>query len=381
MRVQVKPELLRWARERAGLCPEAHAARFPRLDAWLSGAAQPTMKELEALAKATNTPFGYLFLDKPPVEIDPLPDLRTHRSDVRRRPSPNLLDTIYLCQERQEWFRTWAARTGEEPVRFVGGLSPEAGVEITARTMGDVLGFDAHGRETMRTWAAARRHLARGADGQGVLVMSSATVPGDPTRRLDRVEFGSFAIADPLAPLVFINGNQPKADQMFVLAFELAKLWLGRSGLSDVNLQYRPDDDVDIWCFQVAAELLLPLEIVRAEYDPRAALGEQVQGLARRYKVTPLVALRRIFDLRRMHHLDFWMEYGIQARRLRARRDADDRDRGRKLAAQVGPRFARLLLAAALLVFVLVHHQKPCVKVSNEQDFFDQVLHNHIHIL
>lgn len=37
MRVEVRPELLRWARERSGLDMAAFGRRFPHLDAWERG--------------------------------------------------------------------------------------------------------------------------------------------------------------------------------------------------------------------------------------------------------------------------------------------------------------------------------------------------------
>ena len=76
-RVQVNPVLLRWARERGGLSVDALAARFPKVGAWESGEARPTLKQLERFAKATFTPIGFLFLEKPPVERVPIPDFRT----------------------------------------------------------------------------------------------------------------------------------------------------------------------------------------------------------------------------------------------------------------------------------------------------------------
>ena len=87
-RVQVNPVLLRWTRERAGLSVDALAARFPRVGAWESGEARPTLKQLERFAKATFTPIGFLFLEKPPVERVPIPDFRTVAGAAPVRPSP-----------------------------------------------------------------------------------------------------------------------------------------------------------------------------------------------------------------------------------------------------------------------------------------------------
>jgi transcriptional regulator with XRE-family HTH domain len=74
MRVEIKPELLRWARERSGLDPAVLAHRFPQLDTWERRESSPTLKQLESFAKATHTSVGYLFLQEPPVERVPIPD-------------------------------------------------------------------------------------------------------------------------------------------------------------------------------------------------------------------------------------------------------------------------------------------------------------------
>ena len=111
MRVEVKPELLRWACERAGFDRADLQHKFPHLAAWEEGTAQPTLKQVEAFAKATYTPVGYLFLQKPPAEKVPTPDFRAMDNQRVGQPSPDLLDTIYVCQQRQEWFRNYARST------------------------------------------------------------------------------------------------------------------------------------------------------------------------------------------------------------------------------------------------------------------------------
>ena len=60
VRVEVKPTLLRWARDRAGLQLGQLARRFPRLSHWESGDVHPTRKQLERFAKATHAPLEHL---------------------------------------------------------------------------------------------------------------------------------------------------------------------------------------------------------------------------------------------------------------------------------------------------------------------------------
>ena len=54
----------------------------------------------QRVAKATHAPVGFFFLAEPPVERVPIPDFRTVANIYMDRPSPDLLDTVYLCQQR-----------------------------------------------------------------------------------------------------------------------------------------------------------------------------------------------------------------------------------------------------------------------------------------
>ena len=101
-------------------------------------------------------------------------------------------------------------------------------------------------------------------------------------RKLDPREFRGFALADDLAPLVFIHGADTKAAQMFTLAHELAHIRLGLSAVCDARASRMPEHEVERWCNRVAAELLAPLAVVRAEYEPSNPLGEEIDRLARR---------------------------------------------------------------------------------------------------
>ena len=110
---------------------------------------------------------------------------------------------------------------------------------------------------------------------------------------------------------------------MFTLAHELAHIWLGQSAVSDAQAIYVPDEAVERWCNLVAAELLVPLEAMRREYDRKAGLWDQVEGLARRFKVSTLVILRRIHDAGGLSREEFWQAYMAEIARLASfRREA-----------------------------------------------------------
>ncbi|HHJ13587.1 MAG TPA: ImmA/IrrE family metallo-endopeptidase [Gammaproteobacteria bacterium] len=349
-RVAVNPELLHWALERSGLSDDALKKRFRKIDAWLAGEVQPTLKQLEAFASATHTPIGYLFLPEPPEEMVPIPDFRTMAQAQVTRPSPDLLDTIYVCQQRQEWYRNHLVLHHEEPLAFVGSASLEDDVTARAAEIRQVIGFDLAERRQLPSWNEALRRFIAQVEASGVLVMVSGIVGSNTRRKLDPEEFRGFALADDLAPLIFINGADTKAAQMFTLAHELAHIWLGQSGVSDPQAVVVADEKTERWCNAVAAELLAPLEAVRNAYQPEAGLPAEMQRLARVFKVSTLVILRRLFDLGAIDKQTLWDTYQEELSRLRKldRGGAGGGDFYRTLGARVSKRFARALVASTL---------------------------------
>ncbi|HUP60403.1 MAG TPA: ImmA/IrrE family metallo-endopeptidase [Thermoanaerobaculia bacterium] len=348
MRVEIKPELLRWAAERSRIEPDALAGRFPKLDAWQAGEVQPTLKQLEDFARATHTPIGYFFLPEPPVERVPIPDFRTVGGARLQRPSPDLLDTIHLCQQRQEWYREFARTIGERPLAFAGAAAVTSDVIDAAERIRHSLGFDLEERRRMPTWTDALRRFIELADNAGVMVMVSGVVGSNNRRKLDSDEFRGFALADPLAPLVFINGSDTKAAQMFTLAHELAHIWLGQSAVSDARPVEIDGNAVERWCNQVAAELLVPLAVLRDEYDPGADLRTETDRLARRFKVSTLVILRRMHDAGGLTRPQFRASYDAEVTRLLALPTGSGGNFYLTLGARASKRFSRALVVSTL---------------------------------
>lgn len=318
IRVPVKPVLLAWARERSGISGEVLADKFPKLIEWERGEVQPTLVQLERFAKTTHTPFGFLLLQTPPDESVPISDFRTFPDQVVSRPSPDLLDTVYLCQQRQEWYRDFARVNQEQPVEFVGTLTTSTAVQGAAATISETLGFDLVHRGEYATWTAALSGLCERAEDAGVLVMINGVVGSNSHRKLDPQEFRGFALVDSLAPVVFINGADTKAAQIFTLAHELAHIWLGQSALDDATVGVLDGDEIERWCNQVAAEILVPLDAVRGQFDPGGNLTAELDRLARVFKVSTLVVLRRVHDIGWLSWEQYRTEYRRELQRVLA---------------------------------------------------------------
>lgn len=347
LRVEIKPELINWAIERSGVDSLVLYKRFSRLDDWLSGTIKPTLKQVEAFAKATRTPVGFLFLHAPPEEQIPIPDFRTIANREVSRPSANLLDTIYICQQRQEWYRGYARSNGLQALDFVGSVDQRASIEGVAQSIRDRLNFDLESRRTMRTWEDALRRFIADADTVGIMVMSSGIVLNNTHRKLNPKEFRGFALTDKLAPLVFINGADTKSAQMFTLAHELAHLWLGESALSSADIGGNEEQNIERWCNSVAAEVLVPINVFTKELR-NEELSDALNRLARLFKVSTLVILRRMRDAHYLSSNEYKVAYDAELARLLSLSTGAGGNFYLSQPNKLSKRFARALVVSTL---------------------------------
>ncbi|MFE3497158.1 ImmA/IrrE family metallo-endopeptidase [Streptomyces sp. NPDC059175] len=272
---------------------------------------------MENFANATHTPIGLLFLPNPPDEPVPIPDMRTMGNRSITRPSVDLLDTIYSCQSRQDWYRDYARTHGYPDVAFVGTARVSDNPQGVAARMRSALSFEIQDRAPFASWKEALRGLIDRIENTGVLVMVNGIVGVDTHRKLNPQEFRGFALADKIAPLIFVNGADTKAAQIFTMVHELAHVILGESALSDAALAKQADNDAELWCNRVAAEVLVPLADLRQEYrgDPTTA---ELSRLARRYRVSSLVVLKRIYDAGFLLWDDYQQRYAAELSRIMA---------------------------------------------------------------
>jgi Zn-dependent peptidase ImmA (M78 family) len=346
-KVAVKYDLITWARERSGLRTEALVKKFPKFRQWERGEAQPTLRQLEALAKTTSTPLGYSFLPEPPEDRLPIPDFRTLPGTQQRRPSPNLLETIQTMQQRQGWMRDFLIEQGQEALAFVGSVSLQGDANDVAARIRAALSLENDWARREANWTEALKTLRETAENAGILVVINGVVGNSTRRKLDLNEFQGFILSDEYAPLIFINGSDFKAAQMFTLAHELAHLWLGRGGVVSLENMQPANNEVELFCNRVAAEFLVPATELRALWRDAQEAEEPLQFLARHFKVSPIVAARRALDLQlmsRREFFDFYREYKEDERRQR--RTSSGGDFYATQGTRIGERFASAVIRA-----------------------------------
>jgi Zn-dependent peptidase ImmA (M78 family) len=350
-RVAVKPELLRWACERTGFDVLDLAPRFPQLPKWERGEKRPTLKQLEAFAKATHTPFGFLFLPEPPEEPLPIPDFRTVRDARLRRPSPDLLDTIYAMQRRQDWLREERIEDEADPLEFVGNARLTDDPTAVGQEMRRAVGLDDGWAREVPTWQAAVLELRSRIEDLGVMAVINGVVGNNTHRKLDVEEFRGFALTDRYAPLIFVNGADAKSAQMFTLAHELAHVWLGREGegISGFEGLFPGDSGIERFCDQAAAEFLVPARELKDQWPAVAKSPDPFERLARHFKVSPIVAGRRAMDLRLVNREAFFEFYEAYVQRERRQAKAvGGGDFYNNQNTRVGKSFATSVIRAAM---------------------------------
>lgn len=351
MFITLQPSLLSWARQRAGLQADALAKKMgvkvDSVQAWES-TGRLRMSQVEKLAHVTHTPVGYLYLDTPPVERLPIPDFRTVGDALLNRPSPDLLETVEVMQRRQAWMRETLQDEGHEPLTFVGRFRPDAAITEVAADMRATLDLAGGWAESVSTWTEALTKLRQHTEDLGVLIVINGVVGNNTRRKLNVGEFRGFALCDQYAPFIFINGSDAKSAQMFTLAHELAHLWLGQDGVSNLSDLQPGPAEIERTCNAVAAEFLIPALELRACWNEAERAQDPFKHLARRFKVSPVVAARRALDLglvQRDEFFSFHRHYIAEERRKEDAREGGGNFWNTQ-GVRVGQRFGSAVIRA-----------------------------------
>lgn len=292
----ITPNVLKWARESAQMTEETAAAKvsvpIDKLKDWEAGTSQPTIRQAQTLAKAYKRPFALFFLPDIPRDFQPLQDFRKSESKALTTSSIFIIREI---QQKQAWISDVNSENNEEKLSFVGRFTIDNNPQKVAQDILSTLKINPASYKSenpIKEWIDA-------AETNGIFISRTSFIH---TRlKLDSEELQGFAIADPYAPFVFINSDNWNAPQLFTLVHELAHIWIAETGISnEVEPELKQKDKlhpVELFCNEVAANALMPKEIVLSFDTASFQSSKEVFKAARQLGVSSFALLVRALNL------------------------------------------------------------------------------------
>ena len=300
----IRPEMLRWAIQRAGSDEEKAVKAVPALAGWLSGEKKPTVIQLQQFADRFHVPFGYLFLREMPKEKIPIPMFRGEAAQSEHF-DLNVYDTIMSVRSRQNWLEEYLEENDIDTCRLVDTVNLKTPVAETVSLLRDVLRLEPRWAFSLAGAEAAVSMLTKQMEDAGVFLAYNGVVGNNTHRPLMVSECRGFALASKVAPYIFVNSADSKSAQLFTLIHEAAHLMLGVSA-GHAGEETVSHDAVEVYCDKVAAEFLVPA------IELRNVWSGDIKYVSRRFKVSEIVVARRAHDLGMLSDKDyraFWQEY------------------------------------------------------------------------
>lgn len=333
----VNPDILRWARETAGLTLEEAAAKLSiraaygkppteRLADLEAGDVEPTRPMIVRMAKQYRRPLLTFYVSEPPRRGDRGQDFRTLPAD-QSAVDEGLLDALIRdLQARQGLIRAVLEEEDDVvQVTFVGSRSMEDGIVAVVNSIRETVSVDLDEFRSKASPAEAFALLRRAVEDAGVYVLLMGDL-GSYHTAIDLQTFRGFALADDIAPFIVINDRDSRAAWSFTLLHELAHLFLGQTGVSGQSAELA----IERFCNDVASEYLLPHEEMDAlggmPTTDLEALQEAVGEFAADRNISSsMVAYRlyrdRLISVRQWRRLnDAFRDHWMHARAVRRER-------------------------------------------------------------
>ncbi|MFN3999128.1 ImmA/IrrE family metallo-endopeptidase [Algoriphagus sp.] len=314
--VNVNVNILTWAIDRAGYELQTFTEKFPKVQLWLIGEKNPTVKQLEEFSKKVHLPFGYFFLSEPPKENLPIPFFRTNGKKAQKV-SINVYDTILLLQQRQDWLKSYLIENEFRPLSFVGKFENKTDIKEIVRDIRRTLNLPETWASGFKTWQEAQNHLVSHIEDRGIITVFNGVVENNGHRIIPVDDCRGFVLVDEMAPFMFINNSDWKSAQMFTIAHELAHIWTGHSAGFDFRKLLPADDPIEKLCDKVAAEFLVP-EIA---FNKVWRLKPSFSHASRFFKVSEIVIARRALDIGKMSKKEFFAFYNDYSKREFLKKD------------------------------------------------------------
>jgi Zn-dependent peptidase ImmA (M78 family)/DNA-binding XRE family transcriptional regulator len=315
----ITPSVFVWARERAEMSLDdlantlkIHAEKIKK---WELGENKPTFLQAQKIAKIFQIPFGYLFLQTPPEDKLPIPDLRTFRNHPIGELSPefkSLLNDILL---KQKWYKDYILENDGDEKFFLQRFTINSDKKEIINNIKEILNLENYIGKSVKKEDLLSKLIGK-IEKLDILVMKNGIVGSNTHKPLNTKEFRGFAIYDKFAPLIFLNSKDSNSAQIFTLIHELVHLWIGESGVSSLDLNHT-DNKIELFCNDITAEILVPKDLLDSYWNNLADFEKHYEELATIFSVSTLVILNKLYGLNYIDYETYNKYTNIEAEKFK----------------------------------------------------------------
>jgi len=292
--IPITPEVVQWARERAGFSIGEATKSFKKIVEWEAGESSPTYPQLEKLAIKFKLPIAVFFFPEPPElpsisetfrtlpasEFSQIPRAVRH---MLRKAKVLQLNLAELNQGRNP-----SERLITRDLPFSDGTS----VEVMAQQVRDYLGISLREQQRWTGADAALKGWRQALLDAGIFVFKDA---------FKENSYSGFCLYDEAFPIIYVNNSSAKTRQTFTLFHELAHLLFHTSGIDPISDNYivslpNQEQRIEVMCNRFAAEFLVPNDAFEKAIASIAPTEAAAEVLAERYHVSRESIYRKFLD-------------------------------------------------------------------------------------
>ena len=278
---KIKCDIIKWARENAGLTLEEAAYKLQITDGAATSAAdklgiyeegkkEPSRALLLRMSKQYRQPLLTFYLDQPPVIGDRGEDFRTIPEQFFEEAENANIDVLIRdIKARQSTIRETLIDEDEEiHLDFIGKHTINSGIKTIVQTIREALNLKLEDYRSQPNYKESFKILRQRTESAGIFILLKGNL-GSYHSNIAVSAFRGFALSDDVAPFIVINDNDIESAWSFTLLHELTHLILGQTGISGTSAEKQ----IEKFCNDVASEYFLPatefdsFKVTNLEFD------------------------------------------------------------------------------------------------------------------
>ena len=298
--VEVNPEIIKWAIETSGWTAEELSKRLKvseeSIKTWLIGEKNPTLRQLENLAKYVKRPLSVFFLPTPPRE-KPLP--RDYRMLPKKEGtfSRETILAIRLARRLQKIAKSLLENLGISTKPNVRHVNIEDNPLEIARECRKDFGIDEEVQKKWRDAYETFNFLRKKIENLNIFVFQ-ISMPVEDAR--------GFTLADEEPFIIVINSKEKIEPRLFTLIHEFGHVLLKESGIDLPEESLTLFEKIEVnkiekWCNDFASEFLFPRSVAKRLFEENRAVlfeKETLRKLSRNYKISKTMILYNMVKLK-----------------------------------------------------------------------------------